>query len=45
MVNNGTFSLEAKGDVHNQKWHSIQKGGGVPTQISTGRQLMNKTSF
>lgn len=45
MVNNGTFSLEAKGDVHNQKVSFDIEREGVPTQISKGRLLMNKTSF
>lgn len=41
MVNNGTFSLEAKGDVHNQKWHSIQKGGGC-THTNKHRKATNE---
>lgn len=45
MKNNGTFSLEAEGDVHKQKVAFDTEREGVPTHISKGRQLMNKTSF
>lgn len=45
MVNNGAFNLEAKGDVLNQTVAFDTEREGVPTHISKGGQLMNKTSF
>ena len=45
MVNSGTFNLEAKGDVHNQTVAFDTEREGIPTHISKGGQLMNKTSF
>ena len=45
MVNKGTCNLEAKGDVHTQTVAFDTEREGVPTHMSKGRQLMNKTSF
>lgn len=45
MVNNGTFCTDTKGDARDLKVQFYTEKEGAHTQVSQGRQLMNKTSF